>query len=71
LIAFRFKPVIPDKDEEEEGTEVVKEKMVEPTLSFSRSVCSLGKRDILTFACFGKKNHNPRLNPNRVLTIVM
>lgn len=47
LTAFRFKLVILGRNRDEDEAEVAREIAGGP---FSRSVCSLGKRDILTFA---------------------
>ena len=55
-MAFRFKLAIPGRNERGEGPEVVRENIDWPTLSPSRSVCSRGKRDILRFACFGRRD---------------
>ena len=66
LIAFRFKlAMVVGRDEAEDEREITDG----PTVKFSWSVCSLGKRDILTFACL--RRTTPRLNPNRVFTVVM
>lgn len=58
LIAFRFKPAMLCRNRDEDEEEVAREIADGPTFAFSLSVCSLGKRDILTFACFEKKNHD-------------
>jgi hypothetical protein len=50
LRAFRFKLAILDRNKDEDEVEVVREIADGPTFTFSWSVCSLGKRDILTFA---------------------
>ena len=72
LIAFRFKLAITgrDEDKDEDKVEDGKEIADGPTATFSRSVCSLGKRDIFTFARL-RKGTTLRLNPNRVLTAIM
>ena len=70
LTAFRFKLAILDKNKEEDEAEVGREIAGGPTPTFSWSVCSLGKRDILTFACLERRT-TARLNPNRVLTQIM
>lgn len=66
LAAFRFKLVIASIDEYEDERDIPDC----PTVAFSWSICSLGKRDILTFARLRTRT-TPRLNPNRVLTMVM
>ena len=53
-IAFRFKLAILSGKIDEDEVEVAMEIVDVPTLTFSWSVCSLGKRDILRFACLGK-----------------
>lgn len=50
LTAFRFKLAMFDRNSDEDEVEVVREIADGPTFTFSWSVCSLGKRDILTFA---------------------
>lgn len=67
FIAFRFRLVIAvGRDNAEDEREIADE----PTAKFSWSACSLGKRDILAFARLRTRT-TPRLNPNRVLTVVM
>lgn len=54
FIAFLFKLVIAvGRDDTEDEREIADE----PTARFSWSACSLGKRDILTFARLRNKNH--------------
>ena len=67
LVAFRFRLAITGKDEDEDRAEDGKEIAGGPTPTFSWSVCSLGKRDILTFARLRRRT-TPRLNPSRDLT---
>ena len=70
LIAFRFKVAITGRDEDEVEVEDDKEIADGPTVTFSWSVCSLGKRDMFTFARL-RRGTTSRLNPNRVLTMIM
>lgn len=57
LKAFRFKLAILGRSRDEDEVEVTREIAGGFTLTFSLSVCSLGKRDILTFACLEKEPH--------------
>lgn len=67
LVAFRFKLAMVGKDDDDDREEDGKEIAGGPMVTFSWSVCNLGKRDILTFAGL-RRGTTPRLNPNRVLT---
>ena len=61
FVAFRFKLGITGKDEDEEKGRVEDGNEIGdgPMFSFSWSVCSRGKRDILTFLrAFREKNHS-------------
>ena len=58
LVAFRFKLAIVGKDEEEEEAKAAKEITDDPKFRFSWSVCSLGKRDIWTFACWIRRTRS-------------
>jgi len=66
LMAFRFKLAIVGIDETEDERDIAGG----PTVTFSWSMCNLGKRDIFTFARLRTRT-TPRLNPNRVLSMVM
>lgn len=55
LTAFRFKLAILCRNKDEDEAEVVRDIADGPTFTFSWSACSLGKRDILTFACLERR----------------
>ena len=67
LMAFRFKLAITGRDDDEDKAEDEKENAGGATVTFSWSVCSLGKRDILRSRVL-RRGTTFRLNPNRVLT---
>ena len=55
LTAFRFKLAMTGREDDEEREEDGKEIVGGPTVTFSWSACSLGKRDILTFERLGRR----------------
>jgi hypothetical protein len=67
LIAFRFKAGHNGQRRRRRQSGGEKENAGGPTVTFSWSVCSLGKRDILRSRVLRRRT-TLRLNPNRVLT---
>ena len=70
LTAFRFKLAMTGRDEDEDKEEDGKEIVGGPTVTYSWSVCSLGKRDILTFERLRRSTKSePRSHPGHVIFV--